>query len=162
MAAIDAIGIEARTVLLEVMMSVAWADRELAPEERQAAQAAAMSMGLVLPGDRDLTSPERRPLPPEELDVSKLRDRDRELVYLCASWMAMADTVEDPEETELLARLRTRLGVSEERAAWLAARASELRASQAVSKATWWRSFDKLVIDAARALTEAARSETRG
>ena len=39
-------------------------------------------MGLVLPGDRDLTSPERRPLPPEELDVSKLRDRDRELVSL--------------------------------------------------------------------------------
>ena len=156
MGALDAIGIEARQVLFEVMMSVAWADRELAPEERQAAQAAAMSMGLVLPGDRDLTSPERRPLPPEELDVSKLRDRDRELVYLCASWMAMADTVEDPEETELLAKLQARLGVSDARASWLKERAGELRKAQAASKATWWRSFDRLVVEAARAL------ETKG
>src|SRR5690606_41073828 len=58
MAAIDAIGIEARRVLLEVMMSVAWADREIAPEERQAARAAAMSLGLVMPGDTDLTRSE--------------------------------------------------------------------------------------------------------
>lgn len=152
MGAIDAIGLQARQVLLEVMMSVAWADRELAPEERQAAQAAAMSMGLVLPGDRDLTSPDRRPVPPEELDVSGLRERDRELVYLCASWMAMADTVEDPEETALLARLRERLEVGEERASWLKARAVDLRKAQQSTKATWWRSFDKLVVDAARAL----------
>ncbi|AKF03279.1 hypothetical protein [Sandaracinus amylolyticus] len=152
MGAIDAIGIEARRVLLEVMMSVAWADRELAPEERQAAQAAAMSMGLVLPGDGDLTSPDRRPVPPEELAVGPLRERDRELVYLCAAWMAMADAVEDPEETELLSRLRARLEVTADRATWLMARASELRHAQVASKATWWRSFDKLVVDAARAL----------
>lgn len=156
MAAIDAIGIEARRVLLEVMMSVAWADRELAPEERQAAQAAAISMGLVLPGDGDLTSPERRPIPPEELDVAPLRERDRELVYLCAAWMAMADSVEEPEEAELLTRLRARLAVSDERASWLKGRAVELRQAQVVTKATWWRSFDRLVVDAARAL------ETKG
>lgn len=152
MGAIDAIGIEARRVLLEVMMSVAWADRELAPEERQAAHAAAMSMGLVLPGDGDLTSPDRRPVPPEELDVAPLRARDRELVYLCAAWMAMADTVQDPQETELLGRIRARLGVDAGRATWLEARAKELREAQVVSKATWWRSFDRLVVDAARAL----------
>ena len=84
MGAIDAIGIEARRVLLEVMMSVAWADRELAPEERQAAQAAAMSMGLVLPGDGDLTSPDRRPIPPEELDVAPLRERSSGPCASCA------------------------------------------------------------------------------
>jgi aspartate ammonia-lyase len=156
MGAIDAIGVQARQVLLEVMMSVAWADRELAPEERQAAQAAAMSMGLVLPGDRDLTSADRRPVPPEELDVSALRDRDRELVYLCAAWMALADEVQDAEETALLVRIRDRLGLAAERADWLEARALELRRAQAASKATWWRSFDRLVVDAARAL------ETKG
>lgn len=153
MGAIDVIGIEARQVLLEVMMSVAWADRELAPEERQAASAAAMSMGLVMPGDRDLTSPERKPVRPEELDVSALHDRDREVVYLCASWMAQADSVEDPEETELLARIRTRLGLSEARAAWLAARARDLRKTQTPGS-SWWRSFDKLVVEAARALND--------
>lgn len=152
MAAIDAIGIEARRVLLEVMMSVAWADREIAPEERQAAQAAAMSMGLVMPGDNDLTSVDRRPVPPEELDIAPLRERDRELVYLCAAWMAMADTVEDPQEVELLGRLRARLELSDARASWLKERAGELRSAQAASKATWWRSFDRLVVEAARAL----------
>lgn len=152
MAAIDAIGIEARRVLLEVMMSVAWADREIAPEERQAARAAAMSMGLVMPGDNDVTSVDRRPVPPEELDVAPLRERDRELVYVCAAWMAMADTVEDPGETDLLGRLRARLDLSEGRASFLKERATELHKAQVASKATWWRSFDRLVVEAAREL----------
>jgi aspartate ammonia-lyase len=152
MAAIDAIGIEARQVLLEVMMSVAWADRELAPEERQAAQAAAMSLGLVMPGDRDLTAPERRPVPLEDLDVSALSARDKELVFLCAAWMAMADTIEQSEETELLGRVQGRLSVDDARAEWLKARAVELRLKQAAEKSSWWRAFDRLVVEAARAL----------
>ncbi len=152
MAAIDAIGMGARQVLLEVMMAVAWADEELVPEERQAASAAAMSLGLVMPGDRDLTSPERKPVPPEELDVAGLAGHDRELVYLCAAWMALADQVEDPEETDLLVRIRARLEVGEARAKWLKARALELRKQQTATKATWWRSFDKLVVEAARAI----------
>ncbi|MCC6875860.1 MAG: hypothetical protein IT378_16250, partial [Sandaracinaceae bacterium] len=61
MGALDAISMEAREVLLEALMSVAWADRNLAEEERNAARAAAMGLGLVLPGDRDVTSPDRRP-----------------------------------------------------------------------------------------------------
>ena len=68
MSALDAISTEAREVLLEALMSVAGADRTLADEERQAAQAAAMGLGLVLPGDRDLTSPDRKPSPPEDLE----------------------------------------------------------------------------------------------
>lgn len=152
MAAIDAIGIEARQVLLEVMMSVAWADRELAPEERQAAQAAAMSLGLVMPSDRDLTSADRRPVPLDDLDVSALSARDKELVFLCAAWMAMADSVEQSEETELLGRVQDRLSVDDERADWLKARAVELRIKQTAEKSSWWRAFDRLVVEAARAL----------
>jgi hypothetical protein len=156
MGAIDAIGIEARQVLLEVMMSVAWADRELAPEERQAAQAAAMSLGLVMPGDRDLTAAERRPMALEDLDVSSLSARDKELVYLCAAWMAMADSIEQSEETELLVRVQSRLSVADARADWLKARAVELRATQTVEKSSWWRAFDRLVVEAARALPREA------
>ena len=152
MSAIDAIGIEARQVLLEVMMSVAWADRELAPEERQAANAAAMALGLVNPGERDVIAPERRPIPVEEIDVSGLKERDRELIYLCAAWMAMADSIEQSEETDLLVRMRSKLGIGSERATWLMARAVELRTKQAVEKASWWRAFDRLVVEAARAL----------
>lgn len=152
MSALDAIGIEARQVLLEVMMSVAWADRELAPEERQAANAAAVSLGLVMPGDRDLVSAERRPLAVEEIDVSGLKARDRELVFLCAAWMAMADNFEQSEETELLGRIRLKLGVELERAEWLRGRAVELRKKQELERSSWWRAFDRLVVEAARAL----------
>lgn len=152
MAAIDAIGIGAREVLLEVMMHVAWADKVLMPEERQAAQAAAMSLGLVLPGERDLTSPDRQPVPLESLDVAGLERRDRELVYVCASWMAMADQQEQTEETAVLEQVRERLGVEPARASELMKHARALRDRQNVERSSWWRAFDRLVVEAARSL----------
>lgn len=152
MAALNAISTPAREVLLEALMCVAWADRTLAEEERRAAQAAAMGLGLVLPADRDLTSPDRKPVQPEDLDVSRLDERDRELVYLCAAWMAMADEVEDPEETKILERLQKRFEIDDEREAWLKERAVELRESQK-DGTSWWRAFDKLVVEAAKALS---------
>ncbi len=150
MTALDAISTPAREVLLEALMCVAWADRVLVDEERRAAAAAAMALGLVLPSDRDLTSPDRRPIQPEDLDVSRLEGRDRELVYLCSAWMAMADEVEDPSETQVLERLQGALGLDAERAGWLKARAVELRAAQ--SEISWWRAFDRLVVEASKAL----------
>ncbi len=157
MGALDAISSEAREVLLEALMSVAWADRTLAEEERKAAQAAAMGLGLVLPGDRDLTSPDRRPIRPEDLDVERLNDRDRELIYLCAAWMALADEIEDPSETKVLERLQARLGLAEDRCSWLKKRAEGLREKQPGS---WWRAFDRLVVEAAKAIREEESGET--
>lgn len=156
MGALDAISADAREILLEALMSVAWADRALAEEERRAAQAAALGLGLVLPGDRDLTSPERRPVPPEELDLSRLNTRDRELIYLCAAWMALADEVEDPSETKVLERLQARFGLDDERTRGLKQRALELRAQQPPSGSSWWRAFDRLVVEAAKALNREA------
>ncbi|MGF1466108.1 MAG: hypothetical protein ACFCGT_08230 [Sandaracinaceae bacterium] len=154
MSALDAVSMNAREVLLEALMSVAWADRTLAEEERRAAQAAAMSLGLVLPGDRDLTSPDRRPLTPEALPVAGLGDRDRELIYLCAAWMALADNVEDPTEQSMLDRIGRRLALPPDRLAWLRERAAVLRQEQ-TPDATWWRAFDRLVVSAARAMATA-------
>jgi uncharacterized tellurite resistance protein B-like protein len=150
MGALDAISTEAREVLLEALMSVAWADRELQDDERRAAQAAAMGLGLVLPGDRDLMSPDRKSIPPENLDVSRLQDHDRELIYLCASWMALADEVVDPSETKILERLQKCFSLKDERCADLRERAKELRAKQQAG--SWWRAFDRLVVEAATAL----------
>jgi hypothetical protein len=152
MAAIDAVSMQARAVLLEVMMHVAWADRQLMPEERQAAQAAAISLGLVLPSERDLTSADHKPVPLDELDVSPLGRRDRELVYVCAAWMAMADLEEQSEETAVLDTVRARLAIEAVDAAALKVRAGELRKRQASDRTSWWRAFDKLVVEAARSL----------
>ncbi len=158
MGALDAISTQAREVLLEALMSVAWADRTLAAEERKAAQAAAMGLGLVLPGDRDLTSPDRRPIPPERLDVSGLNARDRELIFLCAAWMAFADEVEDPSETQVLERLSERFELTDERTAWLKDRAGALRKKQAPD-ASWWRAFNSLIVEAAQALSEEGKGK---
>lgn len=152
MGALDAISGEAREVLLEALMSVAWADRTLAEEERKAAQAAAMGLGLVLPGDRDLTSPDRRPIPPEDLPIERLNGRDRDLIFLCAAWMALADEVEDPEETRVLERLQRRMEIADDRAQGLKERAAALRDSQPGT--SWWRAFDRLVVEAAKALQQ--------
>ena len=153
MGALNAISFEAREILLEALMTVAWADRTLAEEERKAAQAAAMSLGLVLPGDRELTSPDRKPVPPEEIDASRLNARDRELVFLCAAWMALADEVLDPSETKVLERLQDSFGIDDERRGWLEAEAKKLREKQPPN-GSWWRAFDKLVVEAAKALQE--------
>ena len=157
MGALDAISTQAREVLLEALMSVAWADRTLADEERKAAQAAAMGLGLVLPGDKDLTSPDRKPVPPEDLDTAALNTRDRELIFLCAAWMAFADEVEDPAETQVLERLQAAFELTDTRTAWLKERAGELRKAQAPD-ASWWRAFNSLVVEAARALTEEGKA----
>jgi uncharacterized membrane protein YebE (DUF533 family) len=156
MGALDAISADAREILLEALMSVAWADRTLADEERRAAQAAALGLGLVLPGERDLTSPDRKPVPPEQLDVSRLDARDRELIYLCASWMALADEVEDPSETKILERLQAQFELDDERSRWLKERAADLREQQPPSGTSWWRAFDRLVVGAAKALNQEA------
>lgn len=156
MAAIDAVSVAARRALLEVMMQVAWADREIAPEERQAAQAAAMALGLVLPGERDLTAPDQAPPSLEMLDFGGLSPRDCELVYVCAEWMAQADSVEQAEEAELLSRLRDKLGVAASRATDLRTIAVNLHAKQVVERGSWWRAFDRLVMEAARSLASKA------
>jgi uncharacterized tellurite resistance protein B-like protein len=154
MAAIDAVSVAARRALLEVMMQVAWADREIAPEERQAAQAAAMALGLVLPGEQDVAAADHLPPSIEELDTVGLGVRDRELVYVCAEWMALADSVQQAEEKELLARLRARLGVEEAQADSLRALAKALHDKQVVERRSWWRAFDRLVVEAARTLAQ--------
>ena len=152
MAAIDAISLQARSVLLEVMMHVAWADRQLMPEERQAAQAAAIALGLVLPSERDLASPDHKPIPIAELDVSPLAPRDRELVLVCAAWMAMADNEEQAEETAVLGAVRQHFDVGETRMERLKEHARALRRRQEIDRTSWWRAFDKLVVEAARSL----------
>ncbi len=154
MGAIDAVSMEARQALLEVMMVVAWADREIAPEERQAGQAAAMALGLVLPGEKDVAASTEPVRDLDALDFSRLTPRDRELVYVCAEWMAFADSLRKEEESALLGRLRAKLGVGPEQAEALHASAAVLHERHTVEGGSVWRAFDRLVVEAARMLAK--------
>lgn len=151
MGALDAISTDAREILLEALMGVAWADRDLSDEERQYAQAAAVSLGLVLDSDRSLLSPDRKPVPVEDLAVDKLGQQDRELIYLCAAWMALADEIVLSAEAELLERMAEHFSLSPVRSGRLREISIELREHQPPTEA-WWRDFDELVVEAARML----------
>lgn len=151
MSAIHAISEDARRILLEVMVAMAWADHELVEEERAAVRAAATALGLVQPPDAALASPDRTPVPIADIVVSHLGSRDRELIYLCAAWMAMADEVEVPAETRLLDVLQAHLELADDRAEWLGGRAVGLRREQ-TPDGSWWRAFDRLVVSAAKSL----------
>jgi len=112
-----------------------------------------MALGLVLPGENDITKNDQGPPSLDSLDVTNLGARDRELVYVCAEWMALADSVEQAEEAELLARLRSKLGVDDARAKDLRGIAVSLHDKQVVERGSWWRAFDRLVVEAARSLS---------
>jgi hypothetical protein len=152
MSAIDTMGLPARSTLFEVMLHMAWADRELAPEEKKATEAAAIALGLVLPADRAMTSPDRRPIPWDDLPMGELTARECAIVYVCAAWMAFADAVEEPNETALLGKLRERLGLPVDEAAHLKAHAVRLSAAVRASRESWWHGFDRLVVEAARGI----------
>lgn len=151
MAAIDAIRDEARATLFEVLVCMAWADRKLAPEEKDALKAAAMALGMVTPRDDVLASLERGAVPIADIPFEWLRPREKEIAYLCAAWMLLTDGETAAAEKSLLEELRRALDVEAARAEWLREKALEVRSARAPSS-SWWREFDRLIVEAARAL----------
>ncbi|MCC7538118.1 MAG: TerB family tellurite resistance protein [Deltaproteobacteria bacterium] len=155
MAAIDAIRDEARATLFEVLVCMAWADRKLAPEEADALRAAAMTLGMVTPRDNVISALERGSASISDIPFAWLKPREKELAYLCAAWMLLADGESAASETSLLDELRRALDVPAARAEWLRQKALEVRSTQKPT-ASWWREFDRLIVGAARALDTAS------
>lgn len=79
-----------------------------------------------------------------------LSTQERELTYACAAWLAGVDSVTDRAETELLARLRDSLDISEPTATRLqtdidALRAARRRYLPRSEQLPWWEEFGELV-----------------
>lgn len=151
MAAIDAIRDEARATLFEVLVCMAWADRKLAPEEADALRAAAMTFGMVTPRDNVIASLERGAASVNDIPFEWLKPREKDLAYLCAAWMLLTDGETAASEKSLLEDLRKALDVQPARAEELRERALQVRNTQKPS-ASWWREFDRMLVEAARAL----------
>lgn len=156
MSAIDAIGEAAKRTVFEVLVCMAWADHKLDAEERAAAQAVAMSLGLPETGGALDEAVRHGTRSLDTLPLESLSTRDGELTYLCAAWMSLADHDEARSERKLLEQLRLRLQIAPSRAEWLRAHAAKLRAQSTAP--SFWREFETLVVTAARAL---ARGEAR-
>jgi len=100
-----------RLSVLEAAAYMAWADRRLAPDELSAARGVATVLGLGTTGAGVLS----RAREGSSLDFSALDLRGRELVYVTAVWIALADGVLDPSEGRALRLLQSLLGLSRER-----------------------------------------------
>lgn len=123
------------------MVAVAWADSRIEREEVAAIQAAGRV--LELPDDAvdalDAGPPQIRHIAHDDLSSG-----ERELVYLCAAWMALVDGYEDTGETGLLDELGGALGVDASRALALGDDARVLHATVPPS-VTWWEELAKLI-----------------
>ncbi|MBZ0121694.1 MAG: TerB family tellurite resistance protein [Sandaracinaceae bacterium] len=138
----------ARRTFLRILAAVAAADGEVSPEEQSALRGAQIALGLT-----DEPLPARPRL--DQLDTAILSPRERMLVMTAAVWMALADGIRRRTESELLARLRDRLGLDPEDARFMAAHARWVRTS---TDLPWHRELDVLLTEAAKRITQMERA----
>jgi hypothetical protein len=92
----------ARTLALEALHLVSWADGELRPEEVLAADGAALVLGIASTCGGAWHSPPGRAPAPSERRLEGLAARDRRLVLAGGAWVALADGRRVREEVNLL------------------------------------------------------------
>ncbi|MCB9596551.1 MAG: TerB family tellurite resistance protein [Sandaracinaceae bacterium] len=139
------LGGAARRAIFEALVAMAWADARLEREEILAIQAAGRV--LSLPDDALDALDEGAP-PVSQIANASLDARERELVYLCAAWLASVDGRDDPGEDGLLSELRAALGIDPARATSLRDDARLLHAT-VPSSMPWWQELERLIASAA-------------
>ena len=130
-----------RRAIFEALLAMAWADARLEREEILAIQAAGRV--LALPDDV-LDALDAGPPPVARIAAAGIDARSRELVYLCAAWLASVDGREDVSEAGLLSELRGALGIAPARAQALHDDARVLHATVPASM-PWWQELERLI-----------------
>lgn len=95
------------------LATVAWADGELAPEERTGILRAAEGAGYPADDLAQLDAAIQQPRDIASLNLGKLSATDRVFVYATAVWLAQMDGMVEPGEREALQKLGDRLMVSD-------------------------------------------------
>lgn len=130
-----------RRSIFEAMVAMAWADTRLEREEIYAVQAAGRVLGLP---DDAVDALDAGPPPITKAGFEGLSAAERQLVYVCAAWLACVDAQESPDENQLLEELRQQLEIP-------AKTATDLRDGARVQHATtppsvpWWQELDQLI-----------------
>jgi uncharacterized membrane protein YebE (DUF533 family) len=106
---------DACTETLALLITMAWADGRLDPQEKEGVRAAASVLNLTKELRDRLDQLLEKPITLEELLVEGLSPRDRAFAYVAAAWMSRIDDDVDPKEEELLQRLAAMLGFSDSR-----------------------------------------------
>ncbi|HHH31172.1 MAG TPA: TerB family tellurite resistance protein [Polyangiaceae bacterium] len=95
------------------LATVAWADGQLAPDERDGILQAARSAGFDDADVDALSKSIEAPVSLSSLDLRKLSALDRVFVYAMAEWLARIDNQLDPKEQVALDELGAFLMLSE-------------------------------------------------
>lgn len=111
---------------LTLLIAIAWADGDLADEEKDGVRAAAKVLNLTKERRDDLEkSLEKAPtIDPAALD--RLSARDRGFAYVASSWMARIDGKVAPAEMKLLERIAGAMDLDDEQVDKLEALAATL------------------------------------
>jgi uncharacterized membrane protein YebE (DUF533 family) len=121
---------------LALLITMAWADGRLDDHEREGVRAAASVFNLTKELRERLEELLEKPIALDELLLDELSPRDKAFGYVAAAWLSGVDANVDAKEEELLAKLSTMLGFTEERRNELARIARDLEPLRK-GKASW-------------------------
>jgi hypothetical protein len=145
MSTVDLLSTAARSVALDALATVAWADGRLSSVESSALRGATAALDRIGPRDASrVPSPAAgRSLYPA--DFAALTERERHLVLAAASWMALVDAKRTPSEARALDEVARLAGLDDEAAELLFDVARWVRQVRPRAGSTWAEEFDRLV-----------------
>ncbi|MEG4501779.1 lyase family protein [Microcoleus sp. F10-C6] len=140
-----------RQKIFEVIGSVVLADSVIAKEEELIVHVASDALQLQLSKDEISNILSRGSVELEGLDT--INPKDRDLLYLCASWVASADGSVAGSEEKLLDNLRTLLNMEQAKAEQLRNQVKTIREerSEFIPKSEelpWWDEFERILVKA--------------
>ena len=110
-----AIGGDACTETLALLITMAWADGKLDDREKEGVRGAASVLNLTKELRARLDKLLEKPLPFEELLLDALKPKEKAFAFVSAAWMSEADEDVDEKEKQLLDRLASALELSGEK-----------------------------------------------
>jgi hypothetical protein len=120
------ISVRACTETMGLLLSMAWADGKLQPEEKEGIRDAAATLNLPKEFRERLEKMLAIAPPIDELRLEALPPREREFAFMASAWMANVAAGIDEREEALLKAIGERLGLSDQRQGELAGLALDL------------------------------------
>jgi tellurite resistance protein len=111
---------------LTLLISIAWADGNLADEEKEGVRAAAGALNLTKERRAQLEQSLEKAPAIEKAALGKLSSRDQGFAYVAATWMARIDGTVAEGEQELLDEIAAAMKLDDEQREKLEALAAEL------------------------------------
>jgi aspartate ammonia-lyase len=148
---IASIDLTTRQKIFEVIGAIVLADSVIAKEEELIVHVASDALQIEVTKDEISKILNRGSVELEDLDT--INPHDRDLIYLCAAWVASADGSLAQAEEKLLDKLRTLLKMDEAKAKELSNKVTTIREerSEYIPKSEelpWWDEFERILVKA--------------